>query len=259
MNEYSSTSMSESIETGSSISVEELASQAMSLVLTDRGEVRAENYLNAVHRLALAYIDDDPDMRRAAIADVMASGVSSEEFMYLHAADTARYLGDLWAQNSISFVDVTIGTARIQETVRSISARRNQGEASRNAPRILLAVPSCEDHMLGAFLAAQGFRDLGCRVNLAIGRSDREIAADAALHSYNMIGISISSARTVRAACDLIKSIRSALRINVPIVVGGSHANLQDLLSETGADHAISDFREALAFCNISVGESLPT
>lgn len=257
MNKYSARSMSDTIETGGSISVEDLVSQAMSLVLTDRGESRAECYLNTIHRLALACIDDDPDLRREAIADVMATGTSGQDFMMLHAADTARYLGDLWAKNSISFVDVTIGTARMQETVRSISARQNFGDAPKGAPQILLTVPHPEDHMLGVFLARESFRALGCSVTLAIGMTDREVAAKATATPYSMIGVSISSTRTIRAAGDLIKSIRGALCTNTPIVVGGARVMMPDLLRETGADYAISDAKEALVACNIAVKDTV--
>lgn len=235
--------------------VEALASQAMSLVLTDRGETRAQNYLDMIHHLAMAFIDDDPDIRRKAISEAMTSGASGQEFMELFAADTARYLGDLWSKNDISFVDVTIGAARIQETVRSISARRNQGVAPASAPSILLTVPEAEDHLLAAFLAAESFRGFGCNVNMAFGRTDREVAAEASIHGYQMIGVSISSARTVRAAADLIRSVRSVLRTNVPIVIGGARIDAGNLRRETGADYVMSDTREALAVCNIAVRE----
>lgn len=237
------------------IPVEELASQAMSLVLTDRGEARAQTYLDMIHHLAMAFIDDDPDVRRKAISDAMTSGASGQEFIDLFASDTARYLGDLWSRNEISFVDVTIGAARIQESVRTISARRNQGQARSSAPSILLAVPEIENHMLAAFLAGEGFRSFGCNVNMVFGRSDREVAAEATIDAYEMIGVSISSNRTIRAAADLIKAIRGVLRTNVPIVVGGSRINAENLRRETGADYAISDVRQAMTVCNIAMGE----
>ncbi len=252
MNQYST----DSIVAGGSISVEDLVSEALSLVLTDRGETRAQCYLNTIHRLALAFIDDDPDKRREAVSDVMAGGTSAQDFMTVYAADTARYLGDLWGKNSISFVDVTIGTARIQETVRSISARQNRGDAPSRAPRIFLAAPQREDHLLGVFLARESFRSLGCSVKLAIGLTDRDVTTMAVAQPYNMIGISISSARTINAARDLIKSMRASLCTNVPIVIGGCRVMMPDLLSETGADHAISDPREALAVCNIAVKDT---
>ena len=75
-------------------------------------------------------------------------------------------MGERWFANTLSFADVTIGAARLQETVRALDQRRSM-DARAYGDRILLVVPHTEHHTLGVFVASQQFRrrgvDVPCR------------------------------------------------------------------------------------------------
>jgi len=215
-----------------------------------------------IRRAHTAFLADDPDMRRQAVSDVLRSGVSGAEFIQSHAGDMSRMLGDLWADNKISFAEVTIGVARMQETVRSLAAR-NQRQASASAtPEILLLAPEGENHLLGLFVACEAFQDMGCYVHLAIGQSMDELAALATKHHYAMIGISISSLRTVKEARAIAHKLRTGKARNTPLVLGGGlvadPAKHREVLADLDVDHVVSDPAEALRLCGIKIKASQP-
>ncbi len=235
---------------------EALANQALARVMPSNDHKSEEEYQYRITILAEAVLDDDPAARHRIVAELLNSGIANSDFICSYVRDTSRYLGDLWAGNRISFVDVTIGVARLQETVRSLRSRDSLKLVSKNGPEILLIVPKDEDHLIGAFVATEEFEKLGCFVHLSIGQSSREIVDLAKHHNFDMIGISISSSRTIKSATRIIASLRKSLHNNTPILVGGGVTLLGvDIREKTKADHVTSDPMDALEFCNLAYGE----
>jgi len=244
-----------------------LATQALDLVMAPGRpqEAPAETtmpYPDIIEALTAAFLADDPDMRRQAVSGVLRSGVSGAEFIQSHAGDMARMLGDLWAENKISFAEVTIGVARMQETVRGLAARNQRQAAATATPEILLLAPEGENHLLGLFVACEAFEDMGCYVHLAIGQSVDEIAALAAKYHYTMIGISISSLRTVKEARAIAHRLRTGMSRNTPLVLGGGLAadasKHSEVLADLDVDHIVCDPAEALRLCGIKIKASQP-
>ncbi len=236
---------------------EALANQALARVMPERFQHDEKNYQDSLGILAEAVLDDDPAARHQIIGELLGSGISKSEFICSYARDTSRYLGDLWAGNRISFVDVTIGVARLQETVRSLRSRDSLGMVGKNGPEVLMIVPHDEDHLIGAFVATEEFEKLGCFVHLSIGQSTSEIVGLAKSHKFDMIGISISSSRTVKSAAKIVTNLRKTLHNNTPILVGGGVTLLDiDVCEKTKADCATSDPLVALEFCDLAYGET---
>ena len=87
--------------------------------------------------------------------------------------------------DTLSFSQVTIGAARLQEIVRSLGHTDVSGSVT--VPlghRILLVIPPEEDHTLGAFVAANQFRRYGLWVHLAIRQSADEVAETVAIAGF---------------------------------------------------------------------------
>ncbi|GFE64629.1 hypothetical protein [Litoreibacter roseus] len=232
-------------------SVEELAAQALRVVSSKQCNPNAKGVDPRTEALAMSVVADDPNLRRATMSELMESGVSPNAFIHHFAGDAARYLGQLWSDNHVSFADVTIGTARIQEMVRQLVARRapNRTDAG---PKVLIAVPLTEDHVLGGLIAADAFDALGCMTRVMIGRSNTDIARIAKAEQFSMIGLSISSKRTVSGARQLIKELRDTVINRVPIVLSiGTMTDDDEIKALTGADIVTSDPRAAVAFCNL--------
>lgn len=239
---------------------EVLAARALNLVMRPGRETFDETaddipYHAIIEALSEAFCADDPDMRRRAVSELLLSGVSGKEFIHSHAGDTARLLGDLWADNKISFAETTIGVARLQETVRTLAASHELDQMAGVGSEILLVAPEGEHHLLGLFIACEAFQDAGCYVHLAFGQSPDEIRQLAQKTQFAMIGISVSSNRTVKEARAIVKKLRSGLTKNVPIVLGGSlmtdSLRHDELIAETGVNHITCDPLAALRHCGV--------
>jgi methanogenic corrinoid protein MtbC1 len=232
--------------------VELLASRALAVLSSGIDGYSASTPLAQLFSLTDAYLDADEQRRHDTLAHVMSNGVTPSDMIESIVPDTARYMGELWAHDKLSFADVTIGAARLQETVRSIGKRTGGAAADNERPSILLVVPRAEQHTLGIFVAAEQFRRMGVFVHLTLGNNPAEIVRLVRKHRFAMIGISASTRRTLASARDLVDTLRHGILRVTPIVVGGPVTSLDiDIKAMTGADYATSDAEEALSLCGI--------
>lgn len=232
--------------------VQMLAAKALSVLSSGINGLDVDTPLANLHSLTEAYLDSDERRRHDTLARVMSKGVSAEDIIESIVPDTARYLGELWAHDKLSFADVTIGAARLQETVRTIGDRSLTPDPAQERPSILLIVPRVEQHTLGIFVLAEQFRRVGVLVHLTLGNNPAEIVRLTRKHRFAMVGISASSRRTLASVRDLVKTIRGGILSVTPIVIGGPVTSLDvDIKALTGADHVTSDVEEALSLCGI--------
>lgn len=233
--------------------VEAVVRQALSRVVSRSRDDATQDYGHSVEALAQSVLSVDPDDRHKLIATLIKHGVTVEDLSSDYAPDAARHLGALWEQSEISFVDVTIGVARLQETIRILSSRRVRTEGTSDRPRVFLIVPTEEDHVYSGLTASLAFEKLGCDTTLAIGHSQAELIDRCIRTRHDMIGLSVSSRRNVRVARSLIQALRKAIKVNIPVAIGGGLVNASDLdlCALTGANCATSDPRAALSSCGI--------
>jgi methylmalonyl-CoA mutase cobalamin-binding subunit len=153
--------------------------------------------------------------------------------------------------DEISFADVTIVTARLQETVRALGrvprgghpdTRRRRETAPIARARVLLIIPRPEEHTFGAFVVADQIRRHGCEVDIAMDLHPRQIAEKVRKTRYHMVGITASGRRSLASAKELVETIRASVTRVTPIVLGGSVVGGgSDLKAMTGVDHVVSD------------------
>jgi len=212
--------------------------------------------------LSDAFIAPDNQRSHDALAAIREDGMSADDIIDHMIPATARLLGERWFADDISFADVTIGSARLQETVRALARRDQTGSRQRvqsgPMPAILLVLPRGEDHSLGLIVAADQFRRLGYEVVVAVDQQPRRIAAMVKARRFVMVGISVSGRRTLASARDIVEKIRAMVTRFTPIVLGGACiAPDRDLLTATGADHVVGDARGALRACGLSLAPSV--
>ena len=179
--------------------------------------------------------------------------------------EVARVLGQRWADDTLSFAEVSIGSARLQETVRALVARsitplNDEAGEPLNAPRILLIVPQPEDHTLGTFVAADQFRRFGYAVDIIVDRPARQAALELRKHRYVMVGLTIGGRRTLASARELVDIIRNTATRATPVVLGGSFVETDDDLKQaTGVDHVAVSVRDALEKCGLDIARADPS
>lgn len=237
--------------------LEVLAAKALRVMAAQTPPNADETPLAQLYALTDAYIGIDEQARHDVLGRIMSKGVTSDAMIEAVIPATARYMGELWASDKLSFAEVTIGAARLQETVRSISSRKKHHKDTSGGPRILLVVPRVEQHTLAIFVVAEQMRRHGVAVHIALGSFPDEIVALVRKHRFTMVGISASGRRTLGSVRELVKAIRTGVPRITPIVVGGPLSELGvDVVAVTGADHFTSDAKEALQFCGIGTTSS---
>ena len=61
---------------------------------------------------------------------MVAAGVSTADVAEDYVAQAARRLGEAWVDDTLSFSEVTIGAARLQEIVRSLGQTERDGSVT---------------------------------------------------------------------------------------------------------------------------------
>jgi MerR family transcriptional regulator, light-induced transcriptional regulator len=161
------------------------------------------------------------------------------EAIYLHTlAGSARLMGEMWEEDSLSFLDMTVATGRIYSVMRVMRQRawvlRREPLPDQHA--LLVSVPG-ETHTLGVTMAADILRSKSWQITLRTGLTHDDLLDSLAFEHHSIIGISAARAESVGALTRLIV----ALRITQPwakIFVAGKIVSqvegLQDMLAVDG-------------------------
>jgi methylmalonyl-CoA mutase cobalamin-binding domain/chain len=231
-----------------------LALKALKVLASRRANVPLRTKEQRVEDLCQAVLHRDESRQHGVVAQMVAAGISSTDIAEVFVTLAARKLGEAWVDDRLSFSEVTIGAARLQELVRSLGHADAGGSVT--VPlghRILLVIPAEEDHTLGAFIAANQFRRYGLWVHLAIGQSPKEVAETVAAQDFEMIGVSGAGRRAIGAVRNLVTSVKERCPNCAPVVVGGNMCKLDNSVLElTGADFVTTSPRQAMGFCGLS-------
>lgn len=245
-----------------------LARQAIRM-LADGTKIRPETVDQRLELLCNAFLDESDDPRYDALLAMRREGLAVDDIIDLVLPEIARIMGRRWAEDSVSFADVTIGAARLQETVRALGNKRGvilgpirglgAGPARRTphsddvrAPRILIVVPRPEHHTLGAFVLSDQLRRKGYEIDVAIDLHSRQVVEMMRFNAYSMVGITAAGRRSLASARELVDKIRTDIVRSVPIVLGGSVLGVEPKARTiTGVDHIANTARDALRKCGL--------
>ena len=217
-----------------------------------------------------AYLSDDSNARHVAMDRLRNEGASNADIVDTIIPEVARIMGQHWADDILSFAEVTIGTARLQETVRSLSRSELSSQVGTlsvhlddsspsKVDRILLVIPRPEHHTLGTFVAADMLRRFGYAVDISVDQSAQQVALMVRKQRYAMVGITAAGRRSLASARELVEKIRGSVTRVTPIIVGGSLVGSDlDLKGITGADYVTNDIRAALELCGLDNAETEP-
>jgi len=192
----------------------------------------------------------DPAALRALINQLQDTGLSRIQLIDLYVPALARLLGENWCDDTVSFAEVTIATARLQALLAEFG-RRDMPDI--HAPQVAMLVRQDERHTLGAVVAANQLRRRGLGVHLILGCSDDEIGAVLRERRFEAVLLSASACDTLETVRHLVNLIRES--VGTSIVLGGSILELGvDFRVMTGVDHATSDATEVLRLCGLKSG-----
>ena len=150
---------------------------------------------------------------------------------------TARHLGELWDEDKVDFLDVTIGVRRLQELVHMFSGL-DQMPAYDNKRRALLVTTPGETHSFGNAMIQRFFRSGGWYVYSSPGAQLQHISALVAREWLGVVGFSLSTEKHVESLGAAIETVRKmSINRTVGIMVGGpAFAGKPELALKVGAD-----------------------
>ncbi len=170
-----------------------------------------------------------------------AKGHGIDTLFVRFLAPTARYLGQLWDQDRIDFVDVTIGVARLQELL-TIYGNTDEIPVSDIHHHALLVTRPNEKHLFGVEMVAKIMRSSGWDVTIGKGLTiDQNVAAISATW-FGVLGMTLSAESGLDEVSRAIKLLRQASRNkNIGVMVGGpAFTGHPERAVQVGAD-AIAD------------------
>lgn len=221
-----------------------IASRTDSVLVAARGtdlELRGTAF-NAAERkefLDALLSDDEQSAGRLAEAQI-GRGHELPTLMVELFASSARELGEMWNEDQISFVEVTVGVCRLHQIVHTLTGQPDSpADIGKNgSPSILIASAPGEQHVFGVLVASELFRQHEWTVFSETSGDPDLIGRHLANHRFDIAGISASHDGVVRDLPGLIKTLRRTSRNpSVKLLVGGPlFEQSPHIAREIGAD-----------------------
>jgi methylmalonyl-CoA mutase cobalamin-binding subunit len=166
----------------------------------------------------------------------------------VYIPEAARRMGEDWLDDRLSWLEVSIGVARLQNLLREISTAWSADQAeSLGHGAVLLLIPEGEQHTLGPMVAMGQMRRMGVSVCLRIAPSPRELTHLLDQRPFDGILISVATDARLQSAIALIKLMRAMRKKLPPVVIGGPIVQEKpQLVSCAGADFSCIDIDTAM-------------
>jgi methanogenic corrinoid protein MtbC1 len=169
-----------------------------------------------------AFIDDIQKGQQEAFHQRLVSLAQAQGVLHVVPeiiAPLTTLVGHQWEEGSMSIYDEHLYTMCVMGYLRSIQPAM----PAPDAPRVLLASASGEQHSLGLLMVECLLRQFGARcINLGTQVPTAEIVKAASAHEVDAVALSYSSAFKRIALRDSIHEIRQALPKRIPLWVGGN-------------------------------------
>jgi MerR family transcriptional regulator, light-induced transcriptional regulator len=208
--------------------VQSFASDVIARLVTGNPGMTAPLREDLIERLTAAVVKPDatdfetlrPELRRARISPTL--------FTDRYLPEIARRLGKAWEDDTMTFAEVTMGSARLQAILRQIGAGviADAGTREGGMPTVLLIVPPGQQHTLGAFVILGQLRRKGISVCLRVGPSIGDLRALLAIRRFDGAMISLAIPEELAAARTLMASLRDMTAGRLRMALGGAALTL---------------------------------
>jgi MerR family transcriptional regulator, light-induced transcriptional regulator len=195
---------------------------------------------------------------RAADQFILAArrdGVDTAAISRGYVAGAARKLGQMWDDDRISFIDVTLACGKLYGIIRGLrhvlAPQIIQGRETR--PTLFALVPG-ETHTLGIEIATDHFRRDGWDVDMLMGLDHDAMVAEADLRHYEAIVLVANSDRMLESLTRLSLALRITQPLAHIIVAGGILDHHPDILRLVGAEAVMADLDSAIVILRDVLG-----
>jgi len=171
------------------------------------------------------------------------------EVVYLsYVAGAARRLGQLWDEDQISFMDVTLGCGKLYRIIRGLrhviapSIIKDRDEY----PAMFALVPG-ETHTLGIEIATDIFRREGWDVDMMVGLDHDHLIEQSDRRTYRAIVLVANSDSMIEPLTRLVLALRISHPMSHIVVAGNILNHYPNISSLVGSDAVIRDIETAVA------------
>ena len=170
------------------------------------------------------------------------------EVIYLsYVAGAARRLGQLWLEDEISFMDVTLASGKLYRIIRGLrhviapSIIKDRDEH----PAMFALVPG-KTHTLGIEIATDIFRREGWDVDMMVGLDHDMLVDHSDRRSYRAIVLVANSDTMIEPLTRLVLALRISHPLSHVVVAGNILDHYPNISSLVGADAVIKDIEFAV-------------
>jgi len=150
----------------------------------------------------------------------------------------ARQLGREWLEDTSSFIDVTIASARLQDVAHALATEAANRTSSDHAPLVTIFLPRSEQHSLMCHLTGALFQTFGWQQQILIHDAVCQSYFENAIALSDAICIGWSNIRLKQDVRELVSTVKfNRPKKKQPLIAGGPAAlNSIDFLVEMGID-----------------------
>ncbi|MGL6209863.1 MAG: cobalamin B12-binding domain-containing protein, partial [Paracoccaceae bacterium] len=224
------------------------ASQVVSLLAerSVRGPIEPRESL--IDGLINASLSGAKDSFADLLGEMKRNRVSVAALADVYIPIAARRMGEAWHDDRMSWIDVSLGVARLQSLLREIGiawAADQAGDTGHGT--VLLIIPDREQHTLGPMVAMGQMRRFGVSVCLRIAPSQDELRSLVTSRNFDGVMISVAVAEKLELVRKTVAFLKSVSSAPLPVIVGGAVMTTREDAAEcTGADLASNDIGVAL-------------
>ncbi|MFO8128072.1 B12-binding domain-containing protein [Yoonia sp.] len=201
-----------------------------------------------IDELCAALLSKSDDAADNFILAARRDGVEVDAIYLGYVAGAARRLGEMWDDDAISFIDVTLACGKLYRVIRglrhviapSILAERDEW------PAMFALVPG-ETHTLGIEIATEIFRREGWDVDMMVGLDHDMLVDQSDRRNYRAIVLVANSDDRLEALARLVLAIRISHPLANLVVAGNILDHHPDILGLVGADATIKDIKTAVS------------
>lgn len=214
------------------------------------GAVRVLDHL--VDHLATAACRAEAEALPAAVAHLRRAHVSDLALVNDYIPEAARRLGQGWVDDTLSFIDVTLGVSRLADLLQSIGHWHGDDVLVEGMPSVLMVIPPGEQHTLGAAVLACRMRQMGVSVCLRIAPALSDLAALIATRGFAGALVTLGNEERADSCGILVRALQTLGKGQLKVAVGGAVIeSCPDLTQRTGADLVTNDLLAALALFDV--------
>ena len=143
---------------------------------------------------------------QTAVEHLLKQGIGGDTIIDHLIPNAARSLGQKWADDTLGFSEVTIGTSHLHMLLKLIIDEREQELRDQDGKCVLVAVICQEQHTLGALVLTDKLRRLGLSVKVEIGTTQEHIIELLRDREFDAVLFSSAENEITQLYADCIKS-----------------------------------------------------